>query len=434
MPSTIRIACRTLAKNPAFTLVAIGALALGIGANSAIFSVVNAALFRPAGISEPESIVAVRVAYKKLNLDSIGMSAPNFADFRNMREIFEHAAIMTEVDLNYLAGGIPVRLSGAQVSLEWFAVFGAKPRLGRVFVPEEDQPGANQAAVLAFATWQRLFGGDPHILGKSIELNQKTYRVAGVMQPDFRWPAQADIWIPLGLAPDEMAEGNRFNESYFAAARLRPGLTIERANAAAQVLSDRVRNNGTRGGSYAKDSLWGMFCVPITDFIAGDSKTPMLILLGAVGMVLLIVCANIAGLMLVRASVHAREFAVRMALGAGRWDLVRVTFAESIVLTVLGVVFGLILAFGGIRALILFAPERLAQSLTVRIDTNVLLFTVLAGIISLILFSAAPAWQIWRLGSPELLREGGRAGTDSAARQRLRTTLVVGQVSIALML
>lgn len=434
MISDIRIACRCLAKNPAFSLVAIGALALGIGANSAIFSVINAALFHPGGIVEPERVVAVRVSYKKLNLTSIGVSATNFADVRNVRDVFEKAAILKEADLNYMAGDTPVRLAGAQVSLEWFDVFGARPHLGRVFLPEEDQPNANQVAVLAFPAWQRLFGGDPHIVGKTIELNQKPYRVVGVMEPAFRWPAQADIWVPLGLSAADMGEQNRFNESYFGVARLRPGLTLDHANAAVQVLADRVRNNGTPGGTYAKNSLWGLFCVPITDFIAGNAKMPMLILLGASAMVLLIVCANIAGLMLVRASVRARDYSIRTALGAGWRDLLRSIFAEGAVLAACGVSLGLLLAFGGIRVMTLLAPEQITLALKVRIDIYVLLFTLLAGIASLILFSAGPAWQVWRQSLHDSLKEGGRGGTDTSSRQRLRTTLVAGQVAVALIL
>ncbi len=431
MLSDIRVAVRALARRPAFSLVAVGALALGVGANSAIFSVVNAALFRPAGIADPGRVVAVRVAYGKLNLDSIGMSAPNYADVRRTRDVFERAAILSEMDFNYVAGGMPLRLSGAQVSLEWFDVFGARPQLGRVFTAEEDTPNANQVVVLADAAWKSVFGGDPKILGRAIDLNGKPYRVIGVMPAGFRWPVQADLWAPLGLGPADMAEDNRFNESYFAVARLRPGIALERANAAARMLSDRVRNNGTRGGAYAKDSKWGIFCVPITDFVAGDSKTPMLILLGAVGMVLLIACANIAGLMLARASAQARDFAVRAALGAGRWALLRVSIAESAVLAAAGVAVGLALAFFGIRLLVLLAPERLAQSLAVRIDVNVLLFTAATGVLAAVLFGVAPAWRIWGLGRHELLKQGERAG---AGRQRLRAALVAGEFAVALVL
>jgi ABC-type antimicrobial peptide transport system permease subunit len=237
-----------------------------------------------------------------------------------------------EGDFNYTGSTVPERLVGASVTWRWFEVFGAKAKLGRVFQPEEDRPNANREAVLSYAAWKRLFGQDAGTVGRTIELNRLPYRIVGVMGPEFRWPVDVDLWVPLGLADGQYTENNRFNESYNAMARLKPGLAFASANAFVEVLSSRVRNSGTQGGAYAKDSAWGMFLLPFTDFIAGDTKTPMLVLLGAVGFVLLIACSNIAGLMLARASGRSREIAVRAALGAGRWDLIRQSLAESLVL------------------------------------------------------------------------------------------------------
>lgn len=434
MPSPFLLAARTLAKSPAFTATAIAALALGIGANTAIFSTVNAVLLNPAGVAHSERIVAVRAKYDKLNLKSIPLSVPDFADVRNSRQLFEHAAVMDEGDLNYTGGGLPERLQGARVSVEWFHVFGATPQLGRVFRPEEDQPNANQVLVLSDAAWHRLFGGDPQVLERTVELNQLPYRVVGVMKPDFRWPPQVDLWTPAGLAPDSYAEQNRFNESWFTVAQLRPGVSIDQANAWISTLSDRVRHNGTRGGAYAQDSRWGMFAVPMTDFIAGDSKKPMLILLGAVGFVLLIACTNIAGLMLARVSGKAKEVALRAALGAGRWDLIRQTLAESLLLAGAGSIAGLLFGFAGVRLLLLLAPEDLTSSLTVRLDGTVLLFTLAIAAMSGVLFGLLPTWQIARIGRYESLKEGGRSGTAGRGRQRLRGVLVVSEVALALVL
>ncbi|HYL77417.1 MAG TPA: ABC transporter permease [Bryobacteraceae bacterium] len=432
--SDLRITCRTLAKSPAFSLTAIAALALGIGANTAIFSVVNEVLLNPSGAVNPGRIAALRVKYDKLALRSISVSAPDFDDTHKSTQLFESGAIQQPGNFNYTGSGVPERLQGATVSLQWFDVFGAKPRLGRVFQPEEDKPNANQVVVLSFAAWKRLFGQDSGVLGRTIELNQTPYKIVGVMGPEFSWPANTDLWIPLGLPDNAFNSGNRFNESYNAVVRLKPGVKFEQAAAWMQVLNDRVRNDGTRFGGYAKDSLWGMFLVPFTDFIAGDTKTPMLVLLAAVGFVLLIACSNIAGLMLARASGRSREIAVRAALGASRWDLIRQTLAESLVLSLAGAVVGLMLAFAGARGLILLAPENGLVTLDVRIDTTVMAFTALAAIIAGILFGIAPAWQISRLDRFEALKEGGRSGTAGLSRQRVRAGLVIGEVALALVL
>jgi predicted permease len=437
MPSfltDLRYASRTLLKSPGFSAAAIAALALGIGSNTAIFSVVNEVLLNPSGVTNPERIAALRVKYDKLALKSIGVSVPDFSDVQKSTQLLESGALIGQGDYNYTGSGVPERLQGATVSLNWFDVFGAKPRLGRVFQNEEDKPNANQVIVLSFAAWKRLFGQDPGVLGRTVELNQKPYRVVGVMGPEYRWPANVDLWVPLGLPPEAYDPGNRFNESYQAVVRLKPGVKFEQAAALVQVLSDRVRNGSDRAAAYAKDSAWGMFIVPFTDFIAGDTKTPMLVLLAAVGFVLLIACSNIAGLMLARASGRKREIAVRAALGASRWDLIRQTLSESLVLAILGALCGLGLAFAGVRALLVFAPANSPVTLDVRIDAAVLLFTAAAAIVAGILFGIAPAWQLSRIARFDALKEGGRSGTAGLRRQKLRAGLVIGEVALALVL
>jgi predicted permease len=434
MTPTLKITIRTLAKSRAFSLTAIAALALGIGANTAIFSVVNQVLLNPAGVSNPERIVALRVKYEKLALKSIGVSVPDFSDVQKSTQLFESVALLGQGDYNYTGSGMPERLQGASVSLQWFDVFGAKPRLGRLFQPEEDRPKANQVVVLSYAAWKRLFGQDPSVLGRTIELNRLPYRIIGVMGPEFRWPAATDLWVPLGLAAEDYSPGNRFNESYTSVVRLKPGVTLQQASAYVQLLTNRLRNDGTRAGAYAKDADWGMFLVPFTDFIAGDTKTPMLVLLASVGFVLLIACSNIAGLMLARASGRSREIAVRAALGASRWNLIRQTLSESLVLSFAGALLGLALSFAGVRGLLALAPENAAVALDVRMDPTVLLFTALAAIASGILFGIAPAWQISRLDRFDALREGGRSGSAGLRRQKLRASLVIGEVALALVL
>lgn len=434
MASDLRFAWRALVKNPAFSLTAIGMLGLGIGANTAIFSVVNQVLLNPAGIADPARVVAVRARYDKLALRSIPVSVPDFADIETSRAIFDSAAIERDTDFNYTGSGVPERLQGATVSRGWFDVFHAKPLLGRIFSPEEDQPQSNQAAVLSYAAWVRLFGGDSAVIGRTFELNQIPYRIVGVMPSEFRWPARVDIWVPLGLAPQQYSPDNRFNESYTCFARLRPGVTFLRANSYVSVLNDRLYRSGTRGGGYAQASGWGMFLLPLTDFLAGDTRTPLLILLGAVGFVLLIACSNIAGLMLARASGRGREMAIRSALGAGRWNLIRQAASESVWLAAAGSVIGVGIAVIGAQALLHLSPANTKVTFVPRLDASVLLFALLAAIVSAVLFSLVPAWQVARLGRYHLLKEGGRMGTAGVSRQHLRSALVIAEVALALVL
>jgi predicted permease len=434
MTTDLRLACRTLAKSPAFTLTAAAVLALGIGANTTIFSVVNQVLLNPAGVDQPSRVVAERVRYDKLALKSIGVSAPDFKDAQNSTQVFEAAAILEGGSFNYTASGGPEKLDGASVSVDWFRVFGAKPRLGRTFLPAEDQPKANREAVLTFAAWNRLFGQDAGVIGRTIQLNETPYRVVGVMGPEFRFPAGVELWVPLGLPADSFTERNRFNESYLGVARLKPGVSFQRASALMNLATDRLKNSKTQNGGYGRDAAWGMFIVPITDFIAGDTKTPLLVLLGAVGFVLLIACSNIAGLMLARSSGRAREVAIRAALGATRWHLVRQVMAESLMLALGGAVAGLALAYGGVQGIVALAPATVPIGLDVRLDPFVLFFTAGAAMAAGLLFGIAPAWQMSRLDRYEGLKEGGRAGTAGLARQRMRAGLVMGEVAIALLL
>jgi predicted permease len=420
-------------------LTALAALALGIGANAAIFSVVDQVLLNPVGVSHPERVVALRARYDKLNLRSIPVSVPDFAQARDSRDIFEHTAILSPGDYNYtgMGGGTvvaPERLQGAAVSVEWFGVFGARPVLGRLFRAEEDRPDAGQVVVLSWTTWKRLFGGDPQLEGKALTLNDRIYRVIGVMGPDFRWPSEAELWTPLALPHNAYSPENTFNESYLGFARLRPEIRFERGNAWMQVLSDRVRQGAGGGSTYARDSGWGLFAVPLTDYIAGDTKKPLLILLAAVAFVLLIACANIAGLMLARTTGRAREIAVRAALGAGRWPLMRQTLAESFVLAAGGAAAGLALGYAGVRVLLALAPEQAAAGLAPRLDVPVLWFTAVASIFSALLFGLAPAWQIARIDPNSILKGSGRSGMSGRGRQQLRSVLVVGETAVALLL
>jgi len=428
-----RYAVRMLLKSPGFTVVAVLTLALGIGANTAIFSVVNGLLLHPFGIPHPERLLAIRARYEKLNLKSIVISAPDYTFVRDNKQTFAAAAIETENDFNYAAGAWPLRLRGSRVSWQWFDVFEARPLLGRVFAPEEDQPNADHEVVLAYGTWKSIFGGDSDIVGRSIQLNQQPYKIIGVMEPDFEWPGQTDLWAPLGLAPDAFTLNNIFNENYLAVARLEARVKPSSASAFLKMTSQQIRDDPRTQG-YPKASGWSLFAIPFTEFVYGDVRTPLLILLGAVGLVLLIACSNVAGLLLARASARAREFAVRTALGASPWRLARQMLTESVALAFVGMVLGLVIAFQAVRALLWLAPGNLSTGLDIHLDLYVLLFTALIAGASAIIFGAAPAWQIAFLDPQQNLKQGRGTGEGSAGRHRFRSGLVVAELSLALVL
>jgi putative ABC transport system permease protein len=430
----LRYGLRALAKSPGFAAIAILTLALGVGANTAIFSVVNGLFLHPPGVTAPGRVVVQRVRYLKLGLLNIVVSVPDFARVRDSKQVFQSAALEDGSDFNYSTGDFPERLRGARVSWQWFDVFGAKAILGRVFTPEEDKPNANHEAVLAYPAWQRWFGGDPGVVGRSIRLNEQDYHVIGVMGRGFDWPnPQTDLWTPLGLAPGEFDTQNTFNENYFAVARLRPGISFAKASAYVSLLSHQFSDDRVK--KYATDSQWGMFLMPLTTFVFGDLRTPILILGGAVAFVLLIACANIAGLLLAKAAGRSKELAVRAALGASRKRLIAQTLSENVVLGLLGIAAGLALARGGIHALLLAAPKDLdAGALAFPLDGYVLGFTIIVGLVAVLIFAAAPAWHMSRSDPYDALRESGRSTTASRARHRFRSFLVAGEIALGLVL
>jgi predicted permease len=428
-----RFAIRVLAKNPGFTLVAILTLALGIGANTAIFSVVNSLLLHPNGIAHPERLAAIRARYEKLNLKSIVISAPDFTFVRDNKQVFAASAIELDGSFNYTGGDWPRRLRGALVSSQWFDVFEARPMLGRVFTPEEDQPNANFEVVLGYNAWKSFFGGDPGIIGQNIQLNQQSYKVIGVMSPEFQWPNPTDLWAPMGLKADEFVLDNIFNENYLCVARLRGGMSFSSAAAYLALITQQVADD-PRAQGFPKSSGWAMFAIPFTTFVYGDLRTPLFILLGAVGFVLLIACSNVAGLLLARATGRMKEFAVRTALGASPWRLAGQALTESLVLATIGMLLALMIATGAIRVLLALSPENIATGVVVSIDRYVLLFTVLMAGLSAIIFGAAPAWQIALADPQRNLQQGRGTGGGSRGSHRFRDLLVVGELALALVL
>jgi predicted permease len=433
MWTDLRIALRTYRKAPALPLTIIVVLAVAIGANTAIFSIVNSVLLHPPGIRNPSRVVAVRVHYYKLNMSNVVMSAPDFADARNSRQIFSSAASMQESDYGYTGQNWPERFQGADVTWEWFRVFGARPLLGRLFTPEEDQPNANHVAVLAYATWKKKFGGDPAIVGSTVLFNRLPYRIIGVMPPDFRWPSDADLWAPMGLPPSAYANDNRFSENLTTVARLAPGVTFNRAQTYMGLLSERALQTSPYG-NFGRDARWGMFIMPFTDFTFGDVRTPLLMLLVAVGVVLLIACSNIAAMLLARTLARSREMAVRLALGASRVQLVRQALAETGLLAAAGMLIGLGVAYDGLGGARWLAPQDFADLLQARLDWRVLAFTVAAAAVATILSAMVPALHAGQLDPNRSLTKGTRSNTGAIERSRMRTALIVGELCLTFVL
>jgi predicted permease len=312
-------------------------------------------------------------------------------------------------------------------------VFGAKPIAGRVFTAAEDQPKANYEVVLSYGMWQRWFGGDASAIGRTIQLNQQPYRIVGVMGPDFLWPnPQTDLWTPMGLDSKAYAIDNTFNENYLSIARLQPGVSFARASAYMNILNERVADNPAT--AFAKTAQWGMFLMPLTEYVFGNLATPIMILSGAVAFILLIACANIAGLLLAKASGRSKELAVRAALGASRARLMTQALGENLALGILGILAGLVVAEVGLKALLFAAPQQMSTGVTFPIDGYVLGFTVVAGLVAVLIFGIIPAWHMSHADPYNAMRESGRSMTGSRGRQRFRAMLVAGELALGLVL
>lgn len=427
----LRFGLRMLRKSPGFAVVAILTLALGIGANTAIFSVVSALFLHPPGVSGPARVVALRARYDKLGLRDIVVSAPDFAQIRASHTIFSSAAMASNSGFNYTASVYPRRLSGAAVTWQWFQVFGAKPVLGRVFTPAEDQPNANYEVVLSYGTWQHWFGGKKNILGHTIELNERSYTVVGVMGRKFRWP-DVNLWVPLGLRPQGFAAADTFDENYFAVARLQPNVSFSQASTYVRVLSQRDIQKPSF--TFGKKSGWGLFIVPLTQLVYGDLSAPMEILSGAVVFILLIACANIVGLLLAKVSVRTKEIAVRAALGASRSRLLFQMMVESAVLAIAGVLVSLFVAYAGVKALASEVPQAFIAIMGFPFDNGVLSFALLLGTVSVALFGGISAWHFSRIEPAQYLRDSARTVTGSRNQQRIRSVLVAGEIALGLVL
>ena len=435
LAQTFRYSLRQFRKTPAFTVTAVLTLALGIGANIAVFSVTNAVLLNPSGVPNPGRVLALRAKYAMGDLANISMSAPDVGNAMDATNLFSAVAAMQPGSFNYTPNGTtPTKINAALVTSHWFDVFEARPLLGRSFRAEEDVPGANRVVVLSYKTWKDRFGGEPNIVGHKVTLNEQAYEVIGVTRRDFDWPNTAEMWSPLALKPELFHDENsRYNENLFAVGRMRPGVTVDQVNSYLHLKASQVAAS-EGASSYAKASGWGMFSMPLVEFISGSLRQPLAILIGAVGLVLLIACANIAGLQLARASARQREVSIQIALGVNRFRLIQQAFVESAVLAAAGAILGVVIANIAIPVLLAVAPESLSSNLSVQLDLPVLLFVTIAGVVCAILCGIAPAWHMTHARWFQTLQESGRSETMSKARQRMRSALVIGEIAVAMVL
>jgi predicted permease len=427
----LRMAWRRLSKQPGFLVTTIVTLALAIGANTAIFSVIEAVLMHPAGVDAPARLAMMRTRYARLNLDFPVVSVPDYTDAASLTGQVESAALGQAAAYNVDHDGTVEHFDGARVSWQWFHVFGAKPILGRTFIPEEDHPNANQAAVLSYGLWQSVFGGDRNVIGRTLMLDQTPYRIVGVMRSDFDWPRGTAIWTPIGLPPEAFAANNRFNESYHAAIRLRPNVTVAELNAG---LAAKAREQNLRDKGFGQIAGWGMAATPLTEFAAGPLRKPLYVLFGVVVLVLLIASANVAGLFLARTSSRTREFAIRSALGASTGRLLGQLLSETLLLAGTATVLGIFLGPQLGNALLWMVPRSLAQGYTVNTSWGVLLFTAGIGLFTSLICGVGPAMKMAHLQEGLSLHEGGRSMTASHEKQRLRSLFVIGEVALAFVL
>ena len=415
---------RRLWKNPAITLAAVFALALGIGANTAIFSLINALVLRPLPYQNPDQIVLLSYSLTEA-------SPANFLDWRAQSQTLENISAINFWSANLTNGSEPERLQGFQASASLFPMLGVKPFLGRTFTAEEEQPGNDNVVVISHGLWKRAFASNPNIISQTISLNAKNYTVIGVMPPDFQYYRPGEIWSPLAFTPEEAAR--RAPGNLIVAGRLKPNVTMDQAQSEITTICRRLQQQYPQTNAGLNVRLMSLH-----EHLMGPMRPALLVLLAAVIFVLMIACANVANLLLARAAARQKEIAIRLALGAGRFRIVRQLLTESVLLGLLGGIVGLLLAFGGLRFLNASIPPTgagfLSQLNGIDLDGRVLGFTLLISVMTGIIFGLAPALQISNPVLNETLKEGGRGNAGSRQGSRLRSILVISEVALALVL
>jgi predicted permease len=435
-----RYAFRMLRKNIILTLVIVASLAIGIGANSAIFSVVDALLLRPLPYPQPDRLAAIWLHSPAIGILQDWPSPGQYIDIQNENHSFEQMALAQSRTLTLTGREQPERVAVLRSQSSLLSMFGAKALLGRILLPDEDTPGKPPVAILSNRVWQRLFNSDPAIVGKSITLDGKPYAVAGVLQRGFMLNAEVmpsegpmdkvEIFLPLPLGPD--AAQRRGDENYNIVVRLKPGVSVQKAQADVDVIASRIREKDKRGSSF------GMHIVGLQEQIVGDVRRALLVLLGSVTLVLLIACANVANLLLARAASREKEVAIRTALGAGWQRLARQLLTESILLGLLGGAAGLLVAKASLSIVRTMNPGNIPRLEDIGINGSVLAFTFALSLATGTLFGLAPVWRAIKVDPNSSLKAGGRSGQSDGGlhlkRHRLRGLLVVSELALSLML
>jgi putative ABC transport system permease protein len=424
----IRYGFRSLLKRPGATAVALVTLALGIGVNTAIFSAVDSILLRPLPFKDPERIVSVWEQTPSLGIQQNQAAPANFFDLRNQNQSFEALGAYGPLDINLTGAGDPERLDGQLVTANVFSILGVAPALGRTFLANEDQPGQEHVVVLSDALWQRRFNRDPSIINRNIALNGETFTVVGVMPRGFFFPLrETELWVPWAMEPDQAS--GRGDHYLTLVGRLKTGVSIERANADLAAIGQRL------AGEYPRTNEGlGFIARSLHKDYVGDLRLPMLILFGAVGLVLLIACANVANLLLAQATTRRKEIAIRIALGARRWTIVRQMLVESLLLASGGGLLGVLGAFWGVEALTKFLPESLSKLQGVSIDARVLLFTLGVSVLTAIVFGGVPALLTSRTTPGATLSDVARDMAGGTSGRNVRRLLVVSEVALAVVL
>ncbi|HEY1262178.1 MAG TPA: ABC transporter permease [Terriglobales bacterium] len=436
LSNEIRFAFRLLWKSPGFTAVAVMVLALGIGANTAIFSVVNAVLLRPLPFQQPDRLVQVWHVPPPKSFPGttiFAVSPANYLDWESQNHVFEQMAIYHYENYNLTGRNDPEAIMGIGVSPDFFSVLRVKPLLGRTFLPEENQPGRGHVAVLSRSFWQTHFNSDPNVAGRVISLNSESYSIVGVLPESSTFPTSSDpkaepqLWTPLAWTDAERVV--RGNHNYLAIARLKPGATVGEAQAEMNTISARLAQQYP-----ADDNGWGAKVLTLRDQLVGDVRPALMILLGAVGFVLLIACANVANLVLVKTLARQKEIAIRTALGASAGRVLRQILAETVLLSMVGGTLGLVLAHYGVRLIVAFLGQRLPRAENIGVDVPVLAFTLGVSVLTGILAGLIPALRASRSNLNDALKQGlGRTDADSGGN-RTRSVLVVCEVALSLVL